>query len=76
MDGVQDVYTWTEQEVAGYTSAMSTDGTSVIFTNTPFDRPPDPPKPPRIPGRPRYKIEETAPGFVYVEINHVGDCFD
>ena len=77
VDGVPAVYYWTEPEVAGYKAGINTDGNYVIFTNAPFERPPVPYNPPRIPGRPVYVFEEyETPLGVAVEINHVGDCFD
>ena len=77
VNGAPAVYYWTEQEVVGYRSSMTTDGNTVIFTNAPFDRPPVPYNPPRVPGRPVIVFEEyEVPLGVAVEINHVGDCFD
>jgi len=77
VNGAPAVYYWTEQEVVGYRSSMTTDGNTVIFTNAPFDRPPVPYNPPRVPGRPVIVFEEyETPLGVAVEINHVGDCFD
>lgn len=77
VNGAPAVYTWTEQEVIGYVSTMSTDGTSVVFTNTPWERPPEPRRTPRVPGRPVFVFEEyETPLGIAVEINHVGDCFD
>lgn len=77
VNGAPAVYTWTEQEVIGYVSSMSTDGTSVVFTNTPWERPPEPRRTPRVPGRPVFVFEEyETPLGIAVEINHVGDCFD
>jgi hypothetical protein len=77
VNGVPAVYYWTEPEVAGYKAGINTDGNYVIFTNAPFERPPVPYNPPRIPGRPVYVFEEyETPLGVAVEINHVGDCYD
>ena len=76
-------YSWSEQEVLGYTqtSVVVTDNVTV-FTNTYRERPEPPgdtPVPPNVPGVPSNLVEiddyGTALG-VQVVINHVGDCFD
>ena len=74
-------YTWSEQEVLGYTqtSVIITDDMTV-FTNTYRHRPPPPPDtpvPPNVPGEPLIEIEDYGtPLGIEVIINHVGDCFD
>ena len=74
------IYTWTEQEVAGYRLAgVATDGSVTTFTNQviPVPVPPQENRQPRVPTQTLTVIEEyeTALG-VDVMINHVGDCFD
>ena len=81
--GESVTYSWSEQEVLGYTqtSVVVTDNVTV-FTNTSRERPVPPgdtPVPPNVPGVPSNLVEiddyGTALG-VQVVINHVGDCFD
>ena len=74
------VYTWTEQEVAGYRlESVATEGSVTTFTNQviPVPVPPQENRRPRVPTQTLTVIEEyeTALG-VNVMINHVGDCFD
>ena len=79
-DGKEIEYTWTEQEVIGYTlTDRKTTGTMTVFTNSLWRRPDNPPpgKPPKVPEPPFVDIlEYDTPLGVEVLINHVGDCFD
>ena len=79
VDGQPAVYTWTEQEVIGYTltGAVEKDGVTT-FTNTLWERPetPDKGKKPKTPGEVVTFEEYDTPLGVEIIINHVGDCFD
>jgi len=78
VNGQPAVYTWTEQEVAGYVQAGAvTAGSVTVFTNTIFETPPRENDTPPRPGTPTYVFEDyETPLGIEVEINHVGDCFD
>lgn len=76
-------YTWTEQEVIGYTlSSEDTAGSTTVFTNSLIERRKDvPPEKKNVPKKSRgnnYLVIEDygTPLGVEVVINHVGDCFD
>jgi hypothetical protein len=76
-------YTWTEQEVIGYTlSSEDTAGSTTVFTNSLIERRKDvPPEKSNVPKKSRgnkYLVIEDygTPLGVEVVINHVGDCFD
>ena len=70
-NGVLVNYTWSEQEVLGYTrSGYSVKDGVTTFTNSYRRRP-------RNPGEPPIIIEEYGtPLGIDIIINHVGDCFD
>ena len=81
INGEEVTYSWTEQEVVGYTRGSTTvDGISTVFTNRLY-RIPEVPEDQPQPGVPKgegYVIFEdynTALGGAIL-INHVGDCFD
>ena len=64
-DGEEIVYTWSEQDILGYTlKSIVVDGNVTTITN--YRRPP---RVPDVPVTPK-------PLNVNVIINHVGDCFD
>jgi len=73
-------YTWTEQDVIGYTrTGITTEGAATVITNTVWERPEKPTqgKPPKVPGNQVYTFEDyDTPLGVEVSFNHVGDCFD
>jgi hypothetical protein len=74
-------YSWTEQEVLGYTqSEVSVVGNTTIFTNYMRRRPENPPEDKKVTkqrGNSYVIIEDYGtPLGVDVVINHVGDCFD
>ena len=79
INGKEVTYSWKEQQVAGYVSKVSADGTVTTITNTIPGTPkiPDGEKTPKTPGGTWTKFEEydTALGGQLL-INHVGDCFD
>jgi len=76
MNGQNIVYTWTEQEVLGYTLTSTTVENGVTtFTNR--YRKVTPPDDRKVPGIPTIEIPDyDTPLGVEVIINHVGDCFD
>jgi len=77
INGAEAVYTWSEQTVAGYVSNMVSDGTTTVFTNGLYQRPPTDETPPPVPGIPsNYLDEYDTPLGIVIDINHVGDCFD
>ena len=79
VNGKQFSYSWTEQEVLGYTlTDVKTVGTTTIFTNSVRTPTPPPDKPSKRPRGEKYTVIEDydTPLGVEVVINHVGDCFD
>ena len=81
MHGQPMSYSWTEQEVLGYTqSEVSVVGNTTIFTNYMRRRPENPPEDKKVTkqrGNSYVIIEDYGtPLGVDVVINHVGDCFD
>ena len=79
-NGVKIEYTWTEQQVIGYTQTdVTTTGDLTVFTNALWERPPleEGKKAPKLAGETLMIFEEyDTPLGVEVTINHVGDCFD
>jgi len=80
VNGEPVTYTWTEQEIVGY-SLEKTEviGNTTIFTNKVYERPAPPAdqKKPNNGGDNWYIFEGyDTPLGVEVIINHVGDCFD
>jgi hypothetical protein len=80
INGQPVTYTWTEQEMIGYTLEKTEhEGNMTTFTNKMYEKAlvPDDQKPPKGPGNTVYVFEEyDTPLGVEVVINHVGDCFD
>jgi hypothetical protein len=80
VNGEPVTYTWTEQQVIGYTlTGVVTEGNLTTFTNRYWERPQNPQNAntPRLPGKPVYVFDEyETPLGVEIVINHVGDCFD
>ena len=80
INGQPVTYTWTEQEMVGYTLEKTEhEGNTTTFTNKMYEKAlvPDDQKPPKGPGTTVYVFEEyDTPLGVEVVINHVGDCFD
>ena len=64
VNGIQAVYTWTEQSVVGYVSTFVSDETTTVLTNRLYRKPPS------------YLVEYDTPLGIVIDINHVGDCFD
>lgn len=81
INGEEVTYSWTEQEVVGYTRGSTTvDGISTVFTNRLYripEVPEDQPQPdvPKGEGYVIFEDYNTALGGAIL-INHVGDCFD
>ena len=79
-DGEEIEYSWTEQEVIGYTQTGKTvAGNRTVFTNALWTRPVQPAqgKTPKEPGESLRTITDyETPLGVAVQYNHVGDCFD
>lgn len=81
-EGQEIEYTWTEDEVLGYSmTGYDTIGDVTTITNTYRTRPVLPPDqapdPSTVPGAPLYQIDDyDTPLGIMVEINHVGDTFD
>ena len=80
VNGQPAKYSWSEQEVLGYTlSSVQQQGNTMVFTNSVWERPETPPKgkTPKTPGETWFTFEEyDTPLGVEIVINHVGDCFD
>lgn len=80
VNGKTAQYAWKEQPVLNYTlENVEQRGNTMIFTNTVWTRPENPPKgrKPKTPGKTWYVFEEyDTPLGVEIVINHVGDCFD
>ncbi|MBR6442555.1 MAG: Cna B-type domain-containing protein, partial [Clostridia bacterium] len=79
VNGQPVTYTWTEQNVLGYTlTDVTVKGNLTTFTNELWKRPEHGGgKKPKTPGTPVEYIDEyETPLGVEIVINHVGDCFD
>ncbi len=77
IQGKKVTYSWTEQQVPGYKTTVSEDGSVITNHYVAMPKTPEGQKKPQTPQDVWYTFEDydTALG-VNVIINHVGDCFD
>ena len=80
VNGQKAVYSWSEQEVIGYTRVdAKEEGSTLTFYNAIWKRPDEPGtgKKPKTRGTETITLDDyDTPLGVDVIINHVGDCFD